>query len=266
MNKILVAVFDSETKAFEGLAALKDLHEKADITLYSSAVIIKDANGAASVKQANDSGPIGSAVGALTGTLLGIIGGPIGMAVGASVGILGGLVYDSLDAGVNIDFLDEVSKVIAPGKCAVIAEIDEDWAAPVDTKLAVLSADIFRRSRSELIEDNLANESLALSKEINDLKKEMKESNAKTKEAVKKTFDSVKDRLQANSAKIDAKIDQVSKETDAKIIALQNQMKKAREGQAAKISNRIAEIKLQRDERTKKLLQAKVLIKEALKP
>jgi hypothetical protein len=58
----------------------------------------------------------------------------------------------------------------------------------------------------------------------------------------------------------------VSKETDAKIIALQNQMKKAREGQAAKISNRIAEIKVQRDERTKKLLQAKTLIKEALKP
>ncbi len=35
MNKMLLAVFDNEAAAFEGLKALKDLHESGDITLYS---------------------------------------------------------------------------------------------------------------------------------------------------------------------------------------------------------------------------------------
>jgi hypothetical protein len=34
---MLVAVFDNENKAFEGLGALKDLHKKGDITLYATA-------------------------------------------------------------------------------------------------------------------------------------------------------------------------------------------------------------------------------------
>jgi uncharacterized membrane protein len=45
MNKILVAVFNGEAAAFQGLSALKDLHRDGDITLYSSAVIVKDKSG-----------------------------------------------------------------------------------------------------------------------------------------------------------------------------------------------------------------------------
>ena len=94
MNKMLVGVFEREAAAFEGLSALKDLHRDGDITLYSSAVIAKDKNGKIEVKQAADSGPVGTAVGLLTGSLIGIIGGPAGMAVGASLGSLAGLIFD----------------------------------------------------------------------------------------------------------------------------------------------------------------------------
>ena len=38
MEKMLVAVFDNETKAFESLSALKDLDKNGDITLYANAV------------------------------------------------------------------------------------------------------------------------------------------------------------------------------------------------------------------------------------
>ena len=42
MNKMLITVFETETKAYEGLSALKGLHENGDITLYANAVINKD--------------------------------------------------------------------------------------------------------------------------------------------------------------------------------------------------------------------------------
>ena len=78
MNKMLVAVFDRESTAFEGLSALKDLHRIGDISLYSSAVIAMDSAGKVELKQAADPGPVGTALGLLTGSVIGILGGPAG--------------------------------------------------------------------------------------------------------------------------------------------------------------------------------------------
>ena len=54
MGKVLVAVFDNEAAAFDGLSALRDLHRDGDITLYASAVVAKDTAGKINVKQAAD--------------------------------------------------------------------------------------------------------------------------------------------------------------------------------------------------------------------
>jgi uncharacterized membrane protein len=104
MNKILVAVFNTEPAAYQGLSALKDLHTDGDITLYSTAVIVKDASGTATVKQAADEGPVGTTLGMLTGSLLGLLAGPVGVAVGASTGGLAGLVFDLARTGISADF------------------------------------------------------------------------------------------------------------------------------------------------------------------
>ena len=81
MEKMLVAVFDNETKAFEGLSALKDLDNNGDITLYANAVVSKDANGKLNVQHVTDSGAIGTATGLFVGSLIGLLGGPVGLAM-----------------------------------------------------------------------------------------------------------------------------------------------------------------------------------------
>src|SRR5271157_5879810 len=86
MDKMLVAVFETESSAFEGLDALRDLHGSGDITLYASAVVVKDKAGKFDVRQTADEGPVGTAVGLVTGSLIGILGGPAGLALGASLG------------------------------------------------------------------------------------------------------------------------------------------------------------------------------------
>jgi uncharacterized membrane protein len=45
MNKMLVAIFDSETAADAGLKALRKLDGTGDITLYATGVMVKDAKG-----------------------------------------------------------------------------------------------------------------------------------------------------------------------------------------------------------------------------
>src|SRR6185369_345427 len=122
MNKMLVAVFTNEADAYKGVNALKDLHNSGDITLYASSVIVKDRTSSVSVKQSDDEGPIGTALGLLTGALVGLLGGPVGAAAGAYVGGLGALLYDVNQSGVDYQFVDDVSEVLLPGRAAVIAD------------------------------------------------------------------------------------------------------------------------------------------------
>src|SRR4030095_892438 len=162
MNKMLVAVFDSENKAFEGLNALKDLHNKGDITLYATAVVSKNEKGELRLDNAADEGPIGTATGLFTGSLIGLIGGPVGLAIGAMTGSLAGLICDVSTYDINTTFVDEVSHALVNGKTAVIAEIDETWTVPIDTKLESLNGLVFRRLRDEVAEDQTARESDAI--------------------------------------------------------------------------------------------------------
>src|SRR5512141_750941 len=135
MDKIVVVVFDSESKAYEGSQALQELQNEGSINLYAKAVIAKDANGKVAVKQQGDMGPVGTSVGLLTGSLIGLLGGPVGLVIGAGAGMYGGMVYDLAHLGVGEDYLSEVEKSLLPGKAAVVAEVWEEWTIPVDSRM-----------------------------------------------------------------------------------------------------------------------------------
>ena len=90
MDRMLVVVFDNETKAYEGKKALLQLDDEGSISVYAYAVLSKNADGTATVNQGDDSGPIGTLVGTSFGSLIGLLGGPVGLAVGASAGLAAG--------------------------------------------------------------------------------------------------------------------------------------------------------------------------------
>jgi hypothetical protein len=60
---------------------------------------------------------------------IGLLGGPAGIAVGSGIGVVAGLIGDMYTASVDEEFLAEVSTALTPGKCAVVAEVDEDWVS-----------------------------------------------------------------------------------------------------------------------------------------
>ena len=60
MDRMLVVVFDNESKAYEGKKALLQLDEEGSIGVYAYTVLAKNADGSTSVKQGDDAGPIGS--------------------------------------------------------------------------------------------------------------------------------------------------------------------------------------------------------------
>ena len=56
MDRMLVVVFDNENKAYEGQQALLQLDDEGSISVYAYAVLKKNADGTATVKQGDDPG------------------------------------------------------------------------------------------------------------------------------------------------------------------------------------------------------------------
>jgi uncharacterized membrane protein len=264
MDKMIVVVFDSEVKAYEGSKALQALQEEGSINLYAKAVIARDASGKVAVKQEGDMGPVGTAVGMLTGGLIGLIGGPVGVAIGAYAGTVGGMFYDLAHLGIGEDFLYEVEKSLLPGKAAVVAEIWEEWTLPVDTRMESLGGVVFRRTSVEVVDEQIERDVAALDAELAELKAERDQATGEARAKLQAKVDAAKAKLQAAQNAIQARIDSSQKETEAKIKSLQEQAAKESGERKAKREARIAELKADQKRRSDLLKQAWELAKEAL--
>jgi uncharacterized membrane protein len=147
---MLVVVFDSENKAYEGKKALSQLDNEGSIVVYGYAVIGKNPDGTTTLKKSDDPGPMGTLVGTLLGSLIGLLGGPVGLAIGAGVGLLAGGTVDLNYATVGEDFVDDVKQALQPNRFAVVAEIQEDWTTPVDSRMEAIGGTVYRRALSEV--------------------------------------------------------------------------------------------------------------------
>jgi uncharacterized membrane protein len=263
-NKILVSVFDTERTAFEGLTALKDLHRDGDITLYASTVIAKDASGTVTVRQAADNGPIGTLAGMVTGGLVGVLGGPVGVAVGAYIGGFGGLMYDLFKAGVSSDFVDDVAASLTPGKAAVVADIDEIWVTPIDTRLGTLGGTTFRRLPGEVADTELVRETDAARMELEQLKAELHKTSGEAKANIEKAIDSQRRKLEALDDRIGKALAEQKAQFEARLATLREQQAKVHASHRERVEARIDELKASHQARKAKLEEARRLAKASV--
>ena len=264
MDKMLVTVFDNEGKAYEGSRILKELDAEGSMTLYASAVVAKDHSGKVTIKQASDEGPLGAAAGLFTGSLLGLVGGPVGVAVGAGVWTLGGALFDLDRVGVSSDFLAEVEQELQPGKCAVVAEVWEEWVMPVDTRIEAAGGTVLRRAREEVVDAQLAREAAALKAEIAALKAEHAQARKEHRAKLEAKIEAAKGKLRATQNRAKATLEAMADEDKAKIQALQAKLAEAHGDAKAKLEAQISERQARHKRRSEKLHQAWELAKQAL--
>jgi len=189
MERMLVVIFDNESKAYEGASALRELEREGSISVYAGAVVAKDANGATRVKQIDDLGPVGTLVGTSVGGLVGLLGGPVGLAVGAASGLTVGALSDLADARVGDDFVEEATRSLATSKVAVIAEIDEEWTAPVDTRMEGLGGQVIRRALSDVREQMHKERIAAMQGDLAQLKAELATASGERKAKLRARID-----------------------------------------------------------------------------
>lgn len=264
MNKMLIAIFDTEATAHEGLVALRQLHNEGDITLYATGVVAKDLAGTVSVPSSMEHSPSGAGLGLAVGGLIGLLGGPLGLLIGASTGAVAGTLRDMWVVGVGMDFIEEAERHMAPGKVALVAELDEEWITPVDAALAPLGAVVLRRARSEVLEARFDQDIAALKAEIQALEAEAEHASESAQAGLQAKLMAAQASLDAALQRAQQQVESLKAEADAKAQALKDQLNDARSGMHDRIDARLKRVKSGYHARGHKLSQAWSLTKEAL--
>jgi len=227
MDRMLVVVFDNESKGYEGKKALLQLDGEGSIGVYGYAVLAKNADGSASVKQGDDVGPIGSLVGTSLGSLIGVLAGPVGLAVGASAGLLAGGAVDASNTGIGYDFIDDVSKVLLPNRVAVVAEIDEEWTTPVDTRMEAIGGTVFRRALSEVKEQIHEENVAAMKADLDKLKSEYAKAHADRKAKLQEKINQLDSKIQAQVQNAKDRREALQRRAQAKVHVLKDKAERS---------------------------------------
>ena len=151
MNQLIVVAFDHFEDARTALERIRALEREARISLEDTALVQRDPDGTAHVKNevsgtTETATVIGAAVGALVTFLFPVVGAAIGAAAGAAIGA-------ALDRGVSASFVDEVKTTLRPGRSALFLVVRQ---ADLDAVLAAL-----RELPGEVLQSTLPEETEA---------------------------------------------------------------------------------------------------------
>src|SRR5262249_27245131 len=141
---------------------------------------------------------------------------------------LAGEAFDVNNAGIGADFIDDVAKDLLPNRVAVVAEIDEDWTTPVDTRMEAIGGTVFRRALSE-VKNTIYEENLnAMKSDLAQLKAEHAKAQADRKAKLQGKITQLDSRIQAQLQKAKERGEALQRKAQAKVQVLKEKAQGAR--------------------------------------
>ena len=225
MDRMLVVVFDAESKAFKAKKALFDLDSEDVITIYAQAVVARNSDGSATVRQSDDPRPVDTLVGTSLGSLIGLFGGPVGLALGASAGLVVGGIMDLGHARIGEEFVADIKQKLLPEKFALVAEIEEDETTPVDMRMEALGGTVFRRALSE-VRHRVHDQNIAAMKaDLAQMKAEHAQAHADRKAKLEEKINQLDSKIQAQLEKAKQRRQAAEAQNEAKAEVLRAKAK-----------------------------------------
>ena len=154
MNQLFVLSFDTEDAATKALHALRGLEGEGKVHFEDTAVVTRNADGTAHVKnEMSAATEVGAGVGGFVGAVVGGILFPVvGIAVGAALGAgIGAMTH----SGVDGKFVEEVKNDLEPGKSALFMVTQEVNAGLLLSALRPYSGKVIQTSVDEEFEESL---------------------------------------------------------------------------------------------------------------
>jgi gas vesicle protein len=109
---------------------------------------------------------------------------------------------DFANLGIGEDFIDDVTKVLRPNKVALVAEVEEDWIAPVDTRMEAIGGTVFRRALAE-VQNQIREENVnAMKADLAQMKAEHAQARADQKAKIQEKVSQLDSKIQTQMQKI----------------------------------------------------------------
>ena len=153
MNQLIVVAFDHFDDAKTAMASLRSLERDGRIRFEDTAIVQRDPDGTAHVKNevsgtTETAAVVGAIVGGFVTFMFPLAGAAIGAAVGAAVGA-------AMDRGVSADFIDEVKKTLRPGRSALFLVAKQSDADATTAALRPFKGEVIQTTLDSEMEDAL---------------------------------------------------------------------------------------------------------------
>jgi hypothetical protein len=246
MDKMLVAIFESERQASIAAGALKSLWEDCILVVYAFAVIVKNCEKVSVVDFKSEDGtdPV---LGIATRNLVKLLTRPL-----CSLDD-GRTIMEMANADVDAMFLDEVSRQLLPGRAAIVSEIEEETATAMDALLESQGGIAFRCVRRGLIDAQIAKELDALYSELQFLKKTTSQDLGGSKAELQRKLDLAKASFEGTKERARHHAAAIKREAEAKIVSLQERAAKTDGRIKARLERLASEVRVDYVNRATKL-------------
>jgi uncharacterized membrane protein len=265
MTKFVVASFPDEHKASEGAHALKELHHEGVISVYETIVVEREKGGKLTMKHRDrhlDRRLVG--VDAVLGGLFGALAGPFAAAVGFAAGTVIGRVHGYVHSRVSEEFLDDVANELEPGSYGVLAEISEQWTAPLDERMEKLGSHLLRESRHDVIEEVLEKRMEQRCEWAKQKHAERARAKPGLEKRLGKDFENAQKKVERTADEARKRLEEAEDEYHAMMETLKEQEKHAKPDEKKRIDARMREHHEECERRKEKLQRSLDLAEETL--
>jgi uncharacterized membrane protein len=140
---LIVAAFQSEAGAEEGLVTLKESRDEELIGVQAAVAMRKDTEGQLHFKDVGLTPGKGALGGVVLGAVVGVLTGGTGLALGAVGALVGGLVgRKKQDSSLPSGRINQIASSLAPGSSAVVIVMESGWGVVVEEQLELLGGDV----------------------------------------------------------------------------------------------------------------------------
>lgn len=253
MDKMLVAVFESESQATAAAGAMKDRCDDSALLVYALAVIVRDVWGISVVDFTREKDCSHRALGIATRSLIELFDEPNHTVDDGNSDAITGAMMKMARAGVDAVFLDEVARHLLPGRAAIVAEIEEMMATKIDILLESQGGIVFAYVRRENMDAEIARELDALCSEIQILESQLLRTADGSKAQLQEKMDLAKARFEVTKERVSQIAASIKREAEAKIVWLQERAATASGGIKARIEGLAGEVRVDYVNRATKL-------------
>jgi uncharacterized membrane protein len=242
MNKMLVAVFETERQAYRAASAIRDLCEEGVLLAYAFAVIIKQVGKMSVVDFTSEHYP-DPVLGVATRSLINLLARRTSPDGDHDRNATANRDIELANAGVNGDFLQEVARHLLPGKAGIVSEIEEEVTTVMDTVLKSQEGIIFRCPRRDVMDAEIARELGILLGEIQNVERQLLQKPDGSNRRLLKKLDLLKANLRATQDQARDHAASIKREVEAKIISLHERAAKTDGGIRARLERLADEVR-----------------------